>query len=329
VGGLVLAAIAYPLAHRWLNVSLQLQSSTLFAMLIAAVGIPFTTVTTGLRGVLEAYEDFRVVNILRMALGAANFGLPALTVMFFGTSLAWIVVGLIGARIVVFFLHVWMANQKLPAGWKTAKFSKDKMQGLLSFGAWMTVSNIISPLMVTADRFVISGVLGASVVAYYTVPFEALIRVLVIPSALTAALFPRLTIVMMNDAADASRLYRKCLKLVTMVLLPVCLVIGLGSRWGLTLWLGEDFAAHSWAAVSVMAAGLLLNGIAHVPFAAIQASGDARTTAYLHLFELALYIPVLFLCMQHFGILGAAIAWTARVAVDFVALTYFAMRKGY
>jgi len=329
VGGMVLAAIAYPLAHRWLNVSLPLQPDTLTALLIAAIGIPFTTATTGLRGILEAYEDFRTVNLLRMVLGAANFGLPALTVMFLSTSLAWMVAGLIGARVVVFLLHARMAHAKLPPGWMTAGFSQDRMRGLLGFGAWMTVSNIVSPLMVTADRFIISGVLGAGVVAYYTVPSEALVRVLIIPGALTAALFPRLTILMTSDVAGAGRLYRKCLKIVTAALLPVCLVIGLGSHWGLSLWLGEDFAAHSWAVVSVMAAGLLFNGIAHVPFAAIQAAGDARTTAFLHLVELALYIPLLFFCMQAFGILGAAMAWTARVAVDFLALMYFAMRKGY
>ena len=327
VGGVVLAMIAWPLAQRWLNVSLPLQDSTLSALLISAIGIPFTTATTGLRGILEAYEDFRIVNLLRMVLGAANFGLPALSVMFLSNSLVWMVLSLIGARVVMFFLHAWMAHQKLPSGWMNAPFSKDKMRGLLGFGAWMTVSNIVSPLMVTADRFVISGVLGASMVAYYTVPFEALIRVLVIPGALTAALFPRLTILMVSDVAEARRLYRKCLKIVTAALLPVCLVIGLGSSWGMTLWLGEDFAAHSWVIVSVMEAGLLLNGIAHVPFAAIQAAGDARTTACLHLFELALYIPLLFFCMQAFGILGAAIAWTARVGLDFFALMYFAMRK--
>ena len=75
-----------------------------------------------------------------------------------------------------------------------------------------------------------------------------------------------------------------------------------------------------------MALGLLFNGIAHVPFAAIQAGGDARTTAFLHLFELAFYIPLLYICMKNFGILGAAIAWTVRVCFDLFALLYFQKR---
>ena len=327
VGGLVLAALAHQLAYYWLNISAALQTSTFVALLIASIGIPFTTATTGLRGILEAYEDFRIVNLLRMVLGAANFGLPALSVMFLSDSLVWMVLSLIGARVVMFFAHAWMVHQKLAPGWITANFTKDNMRRLMSFGAWMTVSNIISPLMVTADRFVISGVLGAGVVAYYTVPFEGLIRVLVIPSALTTALFPRLATVMVSDLVETRRLYQKCLKIVTAALLPICFLIALGSKWGLTLWLGQDFADQSWAIVAVMALGLLLNGIAHVPFAAIQAGGDARTTAFLHLFELAFYIPLLYVCMKNFGILGAAIAWTVRVGFDLFALLYFQHRK--
>lgn len=327
VGGITLALSAQQLAFHWLNVSASLQPSTANALLIAAIGIPLTTITTGLRGILEGYEDFRVVNLLRMSLGAANFGLPALSVMFLSNSLVWMVFSLIAARVLMLVAHAWKVHQKLPTGWESGKVSKEKMRHLLSFGAWMTVSNIISPLMVTADRFVISGALGASVVAYYTVPFEALIRVLVLPAALTTALFPRIATVMAINPAEAQNLYKKCLKIVAGTLLPVCIVIAVGSRWGLVLWLGQDFADKSWAIVSVMALGLLLNGIAHVPFAAIQAAGDSRTTAYLHLFELAIYIPLLFYCMKTFGILGAAIAWTFRVGIDLFALLFICKRN--
>ncbi|OGB04857.1 MAG: polysaccharide biosynthesis protein [Burkholderiales bacterium RIFCSPHIGHO2_12_FULL_61_11] len=320
VGGLILAASSRHLALNWLNVSVSLQLSTGHALLIAALGIPLTTVTTGLRGILEAYEDFKVVNLLRIGLGAANFGLPALSVMFIGNSLAWMVTSLIAARAIVLLAHMWLVHRKLPAGWASARFNNENMRNLLSFGIWMTVSNIIGPLMVTADRFIISGVLGASLVAYYTVPFEVLIRVLVVPGALTSALFPRLVFLMTTDVVEAKRLYRKCLKIITAVLAPICLLLALGSKLGLTLWLGNDFAEHAWLIATVMAVGLLLNGIAYVPFAAIQASGDSRTTAKLHIFELLFYVPLLFFCLKYAGLMGAAVAWTTRVFFDLIAL---------
>ena len=329
VGGVGFAALANELVLHWLNISVPLQTSTVQALLVAAVGIPFTTVTTGLRGILEAYEDFKVVNLLRMVLGAANFGLPALCVMFVGDSLVWMVGSLVAARAASFLAHAWFVNGKLSAAWISAPFNKQNMRSLLTFGVWMTVSNIISPLMVTADRFVISSVLGASVVAYYTVPFEVLIRVLVLPGALTSVLFPRLAAVRLSDRVETKRLYKKCLGIVMAVLGPVCLIIALGSKWGLTLWLGQEFAEQSWAVVCVMSFGILLNGIAHVPFAAIQAAGNARATALLHISELVIYIPILLVSMKMFGLIGAAIAWTVRVAADLIFLLTYAKNKEF
>ena len=119
------------------------------------------------------------------------------------------------------------------------------------------------------------------------------------------------------------------IKIVTIVLVPVCILIGLGSRGGWTFWLGEDFAEHAWPIVAVMSVGLLFNGIAHVPFAAIQAAGDTKTTAYLHLFELILYVPILFFSIKLFGLIGAAMTWSFRVAIDLIALLIYAKKKNF
>lgn len=327
IGALILAALSWPLGHAWLKVAASLQEDTARCLLIAALGIPLTTVTIGLRGILEAYEDFKYVNVLRIALGAANFGLPALSVMFIGPSLIYIVITLIAARLLVLVLHLMLVSKKLPGSWIKSKARTTDIKSLLSFGAWMTVSNIISPLMVTADRFVIAAVLGAAAVAYYTVPFEVMIRVLIIPGALTGALFPRLASIMKVDSGAAGILYRNCIKIVATVLLPTCLIIALGSYWGLSLWLGKEFAEKSWMIVSVMSVGLAFNGIAYVPFVAIQAAGDAKVTAYIHMLELVIYVPLLFVFLHFFGLLGAAIVWVIRVGLDLVLLLINAQKN--
>jgi hypothetical protein len=61
---------------------------------------------------------------------------------------------------------------------------------------------------------------------------------------------------------------------------------------------GGRFSEKSWLIACILATGVMLNGIAFVPFAAIQASGDARTTAILHVLELIIYIPALFFLMN-------------------------------
>ncbi|NQW95154.1 MAG: flippase [Polaromonas sp.] len=328
LGGLLLAALSSPMAHRWLGVSAALQDSAAVSLCIAAFGIPLTTATTGLRGILEAYGAFRIANVLRLALGVANFGLPALCVVWFGPSLVWMIVSLVGARLLVLVGHWLAVNRLLPAEWQRTPFSRAQLSKLFSFGAWMTVSNIVGPLMVTADRFVIAAVLGAQVVAFYTVPSEMLMRMLILPTALTTVLFPQLAALLVGDRAAAARLYRKCLGWIAVTMTPFCLAIALSSHWGLSLWLGAPFADQSWLVVVILTVGIWVNSIAFVPFAAVQASGQVQRIAKIHVMELLFYVPLLVYSVKQFGLTGAAVAWVVRVAVDLVFMLHAAHHAG-
>ncbi|MDE3236491.1 MAG: flippase [Bacteroidota bacterium] len=328
LGGILLAIISKELGYHWLNVSLDLQKDTFHCLLIASLGIPLTTLTSGLKGILEAYEDFKAVNLLKVLLGTANFGFPTISIIIWGDSLELMVASLIFARIIILIAHIFLVQKKIPRHYQAKLGNKAELKELLSFGVWMTISNIISPLMVTADRFVISSIVGASLVAYYTVPFEMLFRILIIPSALTTTLFPRFTSLSKVDLFAANLLYRKSLKIVGMILFTICVIIGIGSFWGISIWLGKDFASHAWNIASIMAIGIFFNGLAQVPYAAIQAAGKVKITALLHSVELLIYLPILILFLKLFGLIGAAIAWVLRVLIDLVILLIFA-KKSY
>src|SRR5260370_3776173 len=61
---------------------------------------------------------------------------------------------------------------------------------LLVLGGWMTVSNLVSPIIVYLDRFLIWALLSVSTVAAYTVPFGMVTRLTVIPGAMAGVLLP-------------------------------------------------------------------------------------------------------------------------------------------
>jgi O-antigen/teichoic acid export membrane protein len=103
-----------------------------------------------------------------------------------------------------------------------------------------------------------------------------------------------------------------------------CIVVG--ADFGINICLGSEFAAKSAAVASVLSVGMLFNSMAQIPHAYIQASGDARSTALIHVFESALYIPTLLLLMQMHCILGAAVAWMLRALLDLILLHARAMR---
>lgn len=327
VGGGLLVVSVLVFGVRWLNVSNDTLNQVKLSILIAAAAIPVTTTTSGLKGILEGMQEFGIVNIYKFILGIANFVSPVISIALYGTNLPAIVLFLVASRFLIMLLHIWSIAEKAPIILHRGKaIDKRDARGLLVFGSWMTLSNLLSPLMVVADRFVISSIAGASVVAYYTVPSDFLVRLLVVPAALTTTLFPVFAHDLRVNRSAARTLYRRSLRIVFFTMLPVLAVISLASHFGMSLWLGRDFANHSYLVVIILSIGVLFNSTAQIPHAAIQANGDARLTSLIHLSEFVLYAPLIYVMVAFYGIVGAALAWTGRATIDFMALHYFARR---
>ena len=72
--------------------------------------------------------------------------------------------------------------------------------------------------------------------------------------------------------------------------------------------------------------GVLVNGLATIPFLSIQARGRSDLTALANVFELPLFIGAIYLMTREWGVTGAAMAWTLRVAIDLVALQWMSAR---
>lgn len=330
IGGVGMALALLLLVYfdaSWLDVSPALQTDVTRCLALAALSIPATTLTSGLRGVLEGMEQFREVNLLRSLLGISNFIAPVLAISWQGPSLTVIVAFLLIVRLVMLALHGWLVWRHTRDGAGiAAPLDRAAMRKLVSFGSWMTISNIASPLMLLADRFLVASLVGAAVVAYYAVPSEVLLRLLIIPAALSSTIFPAFTRHLASSVDDARKLYRRSALAVFCVMGPLMLVVALGSHPGVSVWLGESFADKAYLCIVIMAGGIVLNSLAQVPYALVQGAGRARLTALLHISELAVYVPTLYWLTEAYGIAGAAAAWSLRAAFDALALHLMARR---
>ena len=187
----------------------------------------------------------------------------------------------------------------------------------------MTVSNVVSPVMMYLDRFLIGTLFSMTAVTYFVTPYELVTRLLVVPAAVAGVLFPAFSLAWAQDMGRTSTLFRRSVRYIFLLLFPVILTIVTFARQGLTLWLGAGFAQNSTAVLQWMAVGVLINALAQIPFAQVQSAGRADLTGKLHLIELPIYAATLWWLVRSHGIVGAAIAWDLRVAVDAFAL--FAM----
>jgi O-antigen/teichoic acid export membrane protein len=205
-------------------------------------------------------------------------------------------------------------------------FQKSMVKPLISFGGWITISNIISPLMVSFDRFLIGSFVSMTAVTYYTTPYELVTRLRIIPTSLANVLFPAFSSTLVTDRARAARMFSRGVTYLYLVLFPLILIVVTFAREGLNLWVGAKFAQNSSFVLQCLAVGVLLNSLALMPFALVQSAGRADLTAKLHLMEFPLYAAALWLLVRRYGINGVAIAWVVRVALDMGALFFVSRR---
>ena len=191
----------------------------------------------------------------------------------------------------------------------------------------MTVSNLVSPLMVSADRFIVGSFVSLAAVSYYATPFEAVTKLLIIPGAITSVLFPAFSTASRIDRARMVKLFRAGMWVLLLSMYPIVFVVITFAPDVLRLWLGSDFAVQSSGVLRWLALGVLMNSMASLPFALLQGVGRSDTTAKIHLAEAPLYLLLMVLLIRHYGIKGAAIAWCVRTALDMSLLYWYASRR--
>ena len=326
----VLGAIFIFILSPWLvgsvlKIPAELQSETLSAFYLLAVSVPIVISTTGLRGVLEAHQRFGVVNSIRFPFGIFTF-LGPLAVLPFSTSLADIVLVLICARIVSWITHLLVCLRLYPELRKRVGVDHRTSKRLLSFGGWMMISSIVGPLLLYLGRVLIVVMISAEAVAYFVTPNEVVTKLLIIPGVLVAVLFPAFTQLFQKKPDDVSAIYKNAMLSILMVMLPLVLLVFFFAKYGLELWINEEFSRNGFRVAQFLAIGVFISSFGHVSQALIQSYGRPDLTAKLHLAELVIYVPYLWLLIDLYGINGAAIAWTIRMAISTSALSYLAHR---
>lgn len=320
--GLILFALAEPVCTRVLSLSPALVGEAVAALRILALCLPLVTLTAALRGLLEAGARFDWVNAIRVPLGVLTFAAP-LVATAWSDSLVSLALALAAARLAAFVAHWAVCVRLYPAltalGWPQGAAARE----MLGYGAWLTVSNVVSPLMVSLDRFVIGAVLAVSAVAYYTPPYEIVTRTWLIPAAITSVLFPAMAAAAPDRLSD---LYKKGLAAVMIAVVPLTALLAVFAFQWLDVWLGREFAEKGVHVAQILCLGTAVNCAAYLPFTLLQARGRADLTAKIHVVELPFYLALLALLVPAAGIEGAAVAWTVRCAADAAILFCFAHR---
>jgi len=326
IGGMLLAIVTPWLVGSLLTIPSLLKEETLRAFFWLSFSIPLVTAGSSLVGALESQQRFGLINAVQISADSIMKIAP-LMVLLFTQRIDSVVAVTVILRLSSFCVYMFLCVKTISELRIYPFFQRNLLRPLLSFGGWLTITNIIGPLMTYMDRFVIGSLLSMHAVAYYTAPYNVVSRLQALPLSLSRTLFPIFGAVdQKNPKADHIRLYEQSMKYLIILMIPavVCLIVLAGDL--LELWLGHEFAANSAMVMQILTVGAFVNALAKPPYVLIQGFGRPDITAKFHLLEFPFYLLMLFGFIHWLGVVGVAIAWTLRVFADTLLLRMYAVR---
>ncbi len=331
LGGALIVLLAPVLVNHVFVVPQELHSEAVTVFRLIGVMVPATLLLMSLFGALEGASRFGLVNLLRIPISTLSFIIPAFAVTH-GIGLPAILASLVVLRLIVCGVLAGVVSSTMPGyRWRWPQDWR-RMRPLLAFGAWLSISNVVSPTLVYADRFMLGALRGISAVGLYSAPFDAVMRLLMIPGSLVRAMFPTLSALHGTSQHERLRpLFRRAVGMVVLLLSGPAAILVLFAPQLLRLWLGPQVADAAGTATRILAIGVLFNAAALVPSTFLSAFGRPDINAKFHMLEVVIHLPLAWWLVSHYGIVGAASAWTIRVAFDATLLFWAsgqALRSG-
>jgi O-antigen/teichoic acid export membrane protein len=323
-GSILLYYAGGAILHHVLPLSETLSTEVQRSFPWIACMLPLALLAGVARGAIESRELFFVVNVLDLIGIILGQIIPIICAIVVGPTLAVVIPAAFLARALSVGLNL-LYVAKIERLNRVRVFDQSRLRELLGFGAWVSITSFISPLLTSIDQLLVGSTLGAAAVAHYAVPMNIVGRSQIVAAPLARALYPRFSRLAPREA----------------LVLAEKAVISLGYSFGaicgpaiiiggpfMSFWMGTDFAAYATPVFELLLLGAWINGIAFIPYSFLEGQGRPDLVAKLHALELLPFIIALWALLHRFGLYGAAMAWSGRVAVDATLLLKIARFSG-
>jgi O-antigen/teichoic acid export membrane protein len=250
-GGFILYLVGSQVLHRLTTLSGELGVEVEGSLPWIAGMLPLALLVGVGTGTLDSQERFFIGNVLHLVGVVLIQTLPLICAVTIAPTLTVVIPAAFVARAIsVALILGFVAQIERPA---LLTFDRKRLKELLRFGAWVTVTNLIGPLLVSIDRFLVASTLGVKAVAYYSVPMNLALRTQVIPTALARTVFPRFSRLGSEEALELAE--RSVVFLAYgfgAICGPAIIVGGLFMTW----WVGSEFASHTTQVIELLMMGV-------------------------------------------------------------------------
>ena len=317
IGSSVIFLGAGYITNNILKVSSVYSQETVLAFKILCICLPVFILIAAMEGILASYQKFVNINSITVPLALLNYLSPVI-VLQFTNNLAYVILTLVIIRFGAFIAMFINCRKLIGQIWGKIQLKKRILKPLLTFGSWLTLSNVMNPLLNLFERFLMTFMLTASVIAYFNTPFDVLRRMNVISFSFLQVMFPAFSFEAASDKKKTRILYIKIsLVILAIIIIPV-IVIFFYSEHLLAMWINESFAQSSYKIAQILVLFTMLNCLNPVPVKVIQSVGRSDITAKIKFIQLIYYVPLFIFLVHSFGLLGAAIAMLIKIFIEFL-----------
>lgn len=321
IGGMVLLIFSeWILAHLF-SLRDESKNEALRSILWLPLALILLLLNSAFVGALQARERYVAINAASVLGDSLAQLLPLLVAWLGYVSIDILLPSVLGARLITSILLLIQCRKHVPIANKL-KIDFSHLRPLLGYGGWASALTMIGPLMTVLDRMVIGTLAGAKGVTLFTIPFNLVTKLLILPNSYGMVLFPRLAALSRDESkALADNAGRSVIAFMTPMTI---LAIGVTHPF-MILWLGRDFADRCTGIGELILLGVWMNA-AVMPYSYyLYAEARLKTKILvISLLEVPLYFFFLWVGVKYFGVLGAAAAWSLRVAIDAICFLMLA-----
>ncbi|CAE6881074.1 hypothetical protein ACOMICROBIO_GDFFDHBD_04348 [Vibrio sp. B1REV9] len=283
---------------------------------IIGVIIPLVTTLNLMQAVLEGFSKYKLLMYIRVFNNVLTALMPCFMISLGIYSLSDLIFAFAITKIFFFLVLIFVFYIEKITLFPTPNFfDKNILVKLFSFGKWIGLSNLINQGLLYSDRFIISSVLGANVVVYYTMALDLVGKMAILPQSIYRVIFTEIN----GGKKIDERLYIS----IAMLFLTVSGFVFFLSPTIVKIWLGDAYVEKTSNIIQWLLIGFWFNALSQKPYTELLSKGKTAIISKIHLFEILPYIFALFLAVNSFGIVGAAIVWSLRMILDYALMKYF------
>lgn len=296
------------LATHWFS-SEKLSTAVVVGVIqIIAFVAPLQCIESLYRGAFLGLQRHDVLNVVRVFIATLRWAGAVAVLASWSADIQIFFLWQAFVSLLSIGLHIALTYRYLPQAPSNSKFSIIELKVIYLFSGGMFIQTILTLLLTQTDKVILSKMLSLEAFGYYmmAVTFAGVVNQLINP--ITSAYFPRFSeLVALKKINSLIETYHQSSQLVSALTMPITmLLIIYGSSILLIIGIDSKIVNQVAPLLSLVAIGLMLNGLMHIPYMLTLAFGWTSYAIVTNVVALIFLFPAIIWGVPLYGAQGAA-----------------------